>query len=172
LKAHLNRVSPCSKLHKFCHLLEEVTVHAQPSRTYNAAESDDFHLLLLLQCVLMAAGSESCSFSHKLLRKPRPMCSSMCNFSISALNIQSNQCCVHLLHSWMIVPTRVHELSHVCLLAFPGMLKRRQQQREAVKSQVQVCMFCFVILSSYLRCLFFNIPEVSLADLFLELSST
>jgi hypothetical protein len=69
-------------------------------------------------------------------------------------------------------PYQGNELSHVCLLAFPGMLKRRQQQREAVKSQVQVCMFCFVILSSYLRCLFFNIPEVSLADLFLELSST
>ncbi len=96
----------------------------------------------------------------------------MCNFSISALNIQSNQCCVHLLHSWMIVPTRVNVLSHVCLLAFPGLLKRRQQRREAVKSQVQACMFCFVILSSYLRCLFFNIPEVSLADLFFELSST
>jgi Ca2+/H+ antiporter len=71
----------------------------------------------------------------------------MCNFSISALNIQSNQCCVHLLHSWIIVPTRVHVLSHVCLLAFPGTLKRRQQQREAVKSQVQAQMFCFVILS-------------------------
>lgn len=60
-----------------------------------------------------------------------------------------------------------------CVLAC---VPRNVEEKTTTKGGIEITSagahVCFVILSSYLRCLFFNIPEVSLADLFFELSST